>query len=462
VSENTGYGIRDTEYGIRTPHAELSNVLFISGIGGDTRRYRCLHHQEQLALHGIHSTLREADDPQLYVDITTHDLVILHRVAYSERIADLVELTRARGLPLIFETDDLIFEPELYRQIGFVDTLSPEAAERFRTDLYGQARAFALCDAVLTTTEFLAEAATRHGKRAFVQRNACSAEMLHTANLAYQTRQQFVAQDGKPIILGYFSGTGSHNRDFASITPALLTVLERYPNVWLHVSGQLELEARFLAYRDRIRRAPFVPWQELPQLLSQIDINLAPLELDNPFCQSKSEIKYTEAALVGVPTIASPIQAFRYAIKPGETGLLAADHDAWVAALTQLIESAAERQRLGNAARKQVYAEYNPQARSEQLIATLAEIRQSTPGEVANLAHFSTLLATAMKRELDQLQAANQLQTRQLEQLRQTISMWTPKPDDAARDFWRRSYEQIQQQHLETLRDILTRLHHNS
>ena len=65
-------------------------------------------------------------------------------------------------------------------------------------------------------------------------------------------------------------------------------------------------------------------WQGLPNIVAQIDINLAPLELDNPFCQAKSEIKFTEAALVGVPTVASPTQAFVYAMRDGEDGLLAA------------------------------------------------------------------------------------------------------------------------------------------
>ena len=41
-------------------------------------------------------------------------------------------------------------------------------------------------------------------------------------------------------------------------------------------------------------------WRELPWIIAQTDINLAPLEMDNPFCQAKSEIKFVEAALVGV------------------------------------------------------------------------------------------------------------------------------------------------------------------
>src|SRR5204863_5326912 len=104
---------------------------------------------------------------------------------------------------------------------------------------------------------------------------------------------------------------------------------------------------------------------ELPQLIAQIDINLAPLELDNPFCQAKSEIKYTEAALVGVPTVASPTDAFAYAITHGENGLLAATVDEWQAALSQLIEQPEARQQLGAVARQRVYQEYVPQVCSQ-------------------------------------------------------------------------------------------------
>ncbi len=199
-------------------------------------------------------------------------------------------------------------------------------------------------------------------------------------------------------------------------------------------------------------------WQELSHLVAQVDINLAPLELENPFCQAKSEIKYSEAALVGVPTIASPTDAFAYAIESGVNGLLAADDEAWLAALTLLIENEEERRRIGETARQRVYAEYTPEVRSQTLVATLAQIRtQFVPSE-ANPARVPTVLATAMKRQLDQAQETQAQQARQLEHLRQTVASWEAKSRAGQTEFWQRTYEQLESQQVEALQSILARL----
>ena len=39
---------------------------------------------------------------------------------------------------------------------------------------------------------------------------------------------------------------------------------------------------------------------------ARFDINLAPLEVGNPFCEAKSQLKFFEAGLVNCTTIASP------------------------------------------------------------------------------------------------------------------------------------------------------------
>jgi hypothetical protein len=93
--------------------------------------------------------------------------------------------------------------------------------------------------------------------------------------------------------------------------------------------------------------------------------------LDNPFSQSKSEIKFMEAALVGVPTIASPTDAFSSAIRSGENGLLAGNPQEWLDGLLWLAGETSEREKLGAAAREDVLRRYAPWERAEQAVAAL-------------------------------------------------------------------------------------------
>src|SRR5438270_307388 len=80
------------------------------------------------------------------------------------------------------------------------------------------------------------------------------------------------------------------------------------------------------------------------------DINLAPLEPSNPFCEAKSELKFFEAAVVGVPTIASATEPFAAAIEDGVSGLLANDAEGWRRALDLLVSSKDRRRAIGAAA----------------------------------------------------------------------------------------------------------------
>jgi len=411
-------------------------VLFVSGMDGDTQRYRCFHHQEQLAMKGVVTEFRECDEPQLLVDALEYDLFVLHRVSYSWLIAAVIDVARLRGRPIIFETDDLVFAPELYDDIGFVDTLSPEDARRFRRDLHRQLETFKRCDCVLTTTDFLAREARSRGKPAYVNRNAPSEQMIEISEDAFAARCQRLdegRQGRDSLVVAYFSGTGSHNRDFRLITEPLIWMLDTYPQTSLHISGHLELDRVLLPYQDRIRRAPYIDWRELPHLIARVDVNLAPLEQDNPFCRAKSENKFVEAALVGVPTIASPVEAFEFAITSGRDGLLASTLDEWKTALKTLLDSPKRRRQMGEAARRTAYARYRPSERASHLFETIQRVVDEYSAPPAPAEDILEELATSTSRYAAEMKRDVLRHEAQIESLRKMIRDYEEQLDKRAR-----------------------------
>lgn len=119
---------------------------------------------------------------------------------------------------------------------------------------------------------------------------------------------------------------------------------------------------------------PPVPWYQVPLCYAMVDINLAPLELNNLFTESKSELKYFEPALMEIPSAASDIAPFRVGITHGQTGFLCADEQQWYKALEALVLDPGLRSRMGKAARADVLARYTTAFRSANLGAILDKI----------------------------------------------------------------------------------------
>jgi hypothetical protein len=168
--------------------------------------------------------------------------------------------------------------------------------------------------------------------------------------------------------------------DFAEAAPAVLDILTRYPQAELWIAGPMVLPDEFVAFGGRVRRFPLLPWRAWFELAAQIDINLAPLELNNIFCRAKSEIKFVEAAALGVPTVASQIDPFAAAITPGKDGFLTAGMPEWIQHLDNLAADKELRRRIGEAARATVVERYSPQARAADLAQLLPEILKTRAG----------------------------------------------------------------------------------
>lgn len=356
-------------------------VLFIAGWAGDTQRYRAWHQAEQLWFANIPAAIRLADDPMLVADLLDYDTFIFCRASYSPLIAACLAWIQDRGYLALYDSDDLVFRPDLAPHVDLLYQM-PAADTALHLRQFAANRAtLDQCDFALTSTPYLAQQVVEHcGKQAFVNRNSLNDDQLLYSTLAYNARQQRIKsrQPDDPIVLSYLSGSPSHRRDFAPLAPALARIMAAHPNVVLLIGGFLSLlDTELFQYEGtpRIRRAPFVPWRALPAIQGQADINLAPLELDNPFALGKSELKYFEAGACGVPTIASPTPSFQAAIRQGDNGLLATTAEEWEACITRLLDTD-EREHIALSARADVLSGYTPEKRATEFAPLLQDLWQ--------------------------------------------------------------------------------------
>jgi GT2 family glycosyltransferase len=356
----------------RPDHRAQKAVLFLSGSPGDAMRYRCDHQAEALGFLGVTADVARVSEVAFDDVLERYHLFVLHRVAYGPDLEWFIQEAHVRRKPVVFDTDDLVFEPSVTRHVPALDdmtvyerTLYHEGLTRYRDTLLR-------CDAVIVTTEALRAHAEELHPTVFVVPNAVSSEMVRLANGA---RQASAERD--QVAIGYLSGTKTHNKDFVEAADAVLEVLEENEQAELHLVGLIDLDDRFTRFSDRIKKLPIQPWQRLPAILAEIDINLAPLERNNPFTESKSCIKYLEAGLVGVPTIASSRSDFVRAVVDGESGFLADSPDQWTDALRDLVGSADRRRRVGEAARADVEKSHTTLAQAPSVFETFRVLAET-------------------------------------------------------------------------------------
>jgi glycosyltransferase involved in cell wall biosynthesis len=337
------------------------DVLFVSGPGRESSRYRCDHQSEQLELAGISADIACFADLDARSAVDRYDCFVLYRLPWRRAVARFVAGARDRGARILADADDLVFDRDRTDLIAAVTRLPRRERRAYESAIERFGQTLAEVDGVVVSTDPLRREAERTNPSVTVAYNAVSEEMVALADQALAEREP---RPRRGTTVAYLSGTPTHDRDFLEAADAVLWALDRYEDVQFIAGGFLSLDDRFDRFTDRVVRAEYRPWRELPELLAQIDLSLAPLERDNAFTAAKSCVKYLEAGLLGVPTVASARPDFRRVIEHGTNGFLAEDPDEWREALAALVESAELRARVGAAARDDVLERHTTRARA--------------------------------------------------------------------------------------------------
>jgi glycosyltransferase involved in cell wall biosynthesis len=286
------------------------------------------------------------DNPFLARYADKFKIFIFHRVLYTPSAAKLIDQIKKREKEIIFETDDLVFDPKYLTYMDYYRQMNVFEKKLYENGVGGEILNDPYVKVCTTTTAYLAEKLSEYGKQVFIVPNKLSNSDLEIADKIV-SKQSSITDD--KIRIGYFSGTISHNKDFATITDTLMEIMEKFSQVELFLAGPLDIENKLNKFRGRIKQLPYVPREKHFENIALVDINIVPLEIGNPFCEAKSELKFFEAGILGVPTVASAMQTFKEAIDDGIDGLIAATKDEWVLKLEKLIDSVDLRKKIGEA-----------------------------------------------------------------------------------------------------------------
>ena len=295
---------------------------------------------------------------------------IFYRVPATPKVLRAIDLARSLGVTTYYEVDDLLFSQEYPEPLSSYDVSLSEEDHRTLTLYAGLFhQAMVRCDYGLTSTATLAGhmALIVKSGQAFVVRNG-----LDSRNAQLDASDGERLHDSEDVLIFYGSGTKAHNQDFCDlVATALHEVLSSHEHARLILAGYVQLDERFDGFQDRIQQVGVIPdvrayWS----LLAETDINLAVLH-PTTITNGKSEIKWLEAASLGIPSIVSATAAHLDNLEDGVDVLFAETSEQWRQQLTTLIDDAALRTKIGRAAQSTAQRVYGFDACVKQLAEAL-------------------------------------------------------------------------------------------
>lgn len=286
------------------------------------------------------------------------DLVLIQREfpPFKEPYQQVLAKARQAGKPIVYETDDLLFE------------LPPEhpCARHYRSLRMDLLRGMLDADAVIASCDELAAEIRPYNANVFVIPNYLDDRIWPL--------RRYIQDGSSPVTIGYM-GTESHGPDLTMIAEVLRELLTKYgAKIHLKLYGLSAPPALGALANVSAQAECIYDYNEFSAFLrsQKIDIFIAPLQ-DNKFNRCKSSIKFLEYSSLGIPGVYSDVAPYRHVIEHGVNGWLASTSTDWFSHLESLIASAELRQSVGDAALNTVERDWLVTKNAERIREKLSE-----------------------------------------------------------------------------------------
>lgn len=373
------------------------DVLFVDGaLGTTSTTYRVDHVARGMSAEGYRVKVIRGDELERYMgeDIRAHNVTFFRAPLWSP-YREFADKMRRQGATIVYDTDDFVFDEDAMPLMDGVRFLSENEIENYRRGIKAYREFVLYSDIVTLSTSALVDEVRRMGKKAFRVRNTISKSNIDLFQEIAAVRDT----KPSPFVVGYYSGTKTHQADFAVMANALAVFMERHDDVVFRLVGELSLEEfpEFDKFGSRIVRVGLMPHDDMLADQLNCHVIVAPLEIGNAFCEAKSELKFFEAALARCPVIASATRSFKEATLNGKFAKLAENDDEWLNAYEDTYANYEETLAIASAAFDYVCSDYAEGVASKEALVAYRRDKSVTQvthpfSQQSNTADFAVLI----------------------------------------------------------------------
>ena len=278
-------------------------------------------------------------------DVDWADIIYFQRWC-NANITKEAERARNAGKAVIYDSDDYLHDLPIHHP-----GKRHMESSRFLMDQDNLVKNY--CNVMTVSTEFM--------KKLYQKKYTTKIEVLPNCIMIddYSTPVKYKFKER--IFIGW-SGSITHFEDLSVVTPALIELMKKYNGLSLMTLNYSGIEVN--PYRDAFSGIPLerrinigrTEPNLVPSYLSLIDIGIAPL-LINDFNRAKSNCKFLEYSMGGIPTVATDIEAYS---SDGDSCILVENkEEQWFTALEHLILSKNSREAIGNKAKLWAMGRYD-------------------------------------------------------------------------------------------------------
>ena len=300
------------------------------------------------------------------------DIIIFQRVICYE-INELLNCIREKNIPILYDIDDWRFNKDY------------KCDERQELNLYWgniYQKILNQVDMILTTTDYLKNGLWKAFHKKVYRVNNFMDTVQYELSVALRNQKRQVATE-HDFIIGYFGGKSLY-RDLEMIASDIAFFLMRHKDARLRVIGMSDIPSPLNReeFKNQIRISTYMDGYKLMEEYSKLDINLIPLVMDD-FSQARSEIKFFEAAAVGVVSIASPTELYKKIFDKSQAIILS-DTGSWLNELEKVYNNNYDLKDMINKAVKYIEKNYTEEA----MIPNLSRIVYDVEETYAEMLHL--------------------------------------------------------------------------